>query len=106
MRVATIAGHALLEFVCGQVVHDLGEDGTAEVHSTILRFALGPAQAAKSSRLDFKSKNPRSRLSIGFYALYAFPEKFSRTLVSQSQSTRGKREAFLAVLSLYVTILP
>src|ERR1017187_10118598 len=53
MRVAAIAGHALLEFVFGQVLHDLGEDGTAEVHPPFCGLLLSrpkePIPAARSS---------------------------------------------------------
>src|ERR1017187_10469437 len=53
MRVAAITGHALLEFVFGQVLHDLGEDGTAEVHPPFCGLLLfrpkQPISAAPSS---------------------------------------------------------
>src|SRR3989304_4591350 len=44
VRVATIAGHALLEFVCGQVVHDLGKDGASEVHTSLCSLSLFPPE--------------------------------------------------------------
>ena len=39
-----IAGHALLKLVCGQVLHDLGEDGAAKVHSPFCAGARQPKQ--------------------------------------------------------------
>src|SRR5208283_5316118 len=54
MRVAAIAGQALLEFVFGEVLHDLGEDGTAEVHPPFCGLLLSrskqPIPAQSSNR--------------------------------------------------------
>src|ERR1019366_5996988 len=52
VRITTIAVHALLKFVCGQVLRDLREDGAAKVHSPFCarsRSAKQPNQAVSDS---------------------------------------------------------
>jgi len=62
------------------VLHDLGEDGTAEF-MPILRPAPALAKAAKSGRRNFKSKNPRIRYEVDSATVIRLQENLGRTLV-------------------------
>jgi hypothetical protein len=67
VRISAIALDALLEFIRGQVIQDLGEDGLSGIHPSLLtigaacghsRFAPDPAA------FNFKSKTTSYQLSF------------------------------------------
>ena len=81
MRVAAVTGHALLEFVFGQVLHDLGENGTSEVHPPFCGLLLPrPKQPISAAR----SSNRKTRVS-GYQSdsaqVFRFQKNLSRTPV-------------------------
>jgi len=41
VRITVVARDALLELVGGQVIHELSEDGLAEIHTSLSEFLLG-----------------------------------------------------------------
>jgi hypothetical protein len=64
--VAAIAAYAFLEFVPGQVIHDLGEDSLASIHAPLSSIVADTGAAefgVRSAGKESKSKNSETGLN-------------------------------------------
>jgi hypothetical protein len=80
-----MALNTLLELIGRQVIQELGEDGLAGVHPSLLTIGAAnshPALAPGSAAIIFKSKNESYTLSHVICDRYSEQPNFSRTLLA------------------------
>jgi hypothetical protein len=67
--IAAITSHTFLKLVGGQVVQELGENGSARVHSPFLHLNYFPQFSSEKAVFDFSTSNrqkPKPRLTPCF----------------------------------------